>query len=154
MPESAPNIYSIGHGRHPFADFLELLKQHEIALVCDVRSVARSRWPQYNGRVLEELLRDEGIGYEHLPECGGKVVAPPAELARGVDRIMELASEMRIAIMCSESQPLTRHTTPRANCHRIGLLGPLLRARGAQLIHILPNGEAIEFDERVVPSIW
>jgi uncharacterized protein (DUF488 family) len=154
MPESAPIIYSIGHGRHPFAYFLELLKEHEIALVCDVRSAARSRWPQYNGRVLEELLRDEGIGYEHLPECGGKVIAPPAELARGIDRIMELASEMRIAVMCSESQPLTRHTTPRANCHRVGLLGPLLRARGAQLIHILPNGETTQFDERDVPSIW
>ena len=154
MPDSAPIIYSIGHGRHPFEYFLSLLKEHEIALVCDVRSVARSRWPQYNGRVLEELLREQGIGYEHLPECGGKVVAPPAELSRGIDRIMELAAEMRVAIMCSESQPLTNHVQPRAHCHRVGLLGPLLRARGAQLIHILPNGKVIEFDETIVPSIW
>jgi uncharacterized protein (DUF488 family) len=154
MPDSTLIIYSIGHGRHPFQYFLSLLKEHGIALVCDVRSLARSRWPQYNGRVLEELLRDEGIGYEHLPECGGKVVAPPAELGRGVDRIMELAAEMRIAIMCSESQPLTKHITPRANCHRVGLLGPLLRGRGAKLIHILPGGETIQFDEGTVPSIW
>ncbi len=83
-------VYTIGHGRHPFEDFVALLRQHEINLVCDVRSIARSRWPQYNGRVLEELLRDEGIGYEHLPECGGKVVAPTPELERGLDRIMEL----------------------------------------------------------------
>src|SRR5215210_2299946 len=102
MSSTQTVIYTIGHGRHGFAYFLELLKQHEIALVCDVRSIARSRWPQYNGRVLEELLREEGIGYEHLPECGGKVVAPTAELGRGLDRIMELASEMRVAIMCSE----------------------------------------------------
>ena len=154
MLHPAPTIYSIGHGRHPFEYFLSLLKDHEIALVCDVRSIARSRWPQYNGRVLEELLREQGVGYEHLPECGGKVVAPPADLQRGLDRIMELGAEMRIAIMCSESQPLTKHTSPRANCHRIGLLGPLLRARSAHLIHILPNGEAIQFDETVVPSIW
>ena len=154
MPDSAPAIYTIGHGRHPFEYFLSLLRQHEIALVCDVRSAARSRWPQYNGRVLEELLREQGIGYEHLPECGGKVIAPPAELARGIDRIMELAAEMRIAIMCSESQPLTNHTQPRANCHRVGLLCPLLRARGAELMHILPNGEVIQLDETVLPSIW
>ena len=32
------SIYSIGHGRHPFAYFLELLRQHEIEFVCDVRS--------------------------------------------------------------------------------------------------------------------
>ena len=147
-------IYSIGHGRHPFEYFLELLRLHRVQLVCDVRSIARSRWPQYNGRVLEELLRENGIGYEHLPECGGKVVVQPEDLARGLDRIMELAAEMRVAIMCSESQPLTNHTNPRANCHRVGLLSSPLRARGAQLKHILPNGEAVEFDESALPSIW
>jgi uncharacterized protein (DUF488 family) len=147
-------IYTIGHGRHPFNYFLELLRSHEIALVCDVRSVARSRWPQYNGRVLEELLRENGLGYEHLPECGGKVIAPPDELTRGIDRIIELASEMRIVLMCSESRPLTQHSIPRANCHRVGLLAPPLRARGAQLLHILPNGDAISIDESAVPSFW
>ncbi|MDT4897577.1 MAG: hypothetical protein QOH25_2654 [Acidobacteriota bacterium] len=154
MLDTAPTIYTIGHGRHPFEYFLELLNQQEIQLVCDVRSIARSRWPQYNGRVLEELLREQGIGYEHLPECGGKVVVPPEDLARGMERIMELAAEMRVAIMCSESQPLTNHVSPRANCHRVGLLSPPLRARGAQLKHILPNGEVVQFDESALPSIW
>ena len=147
-------IYTIGHGRHPFQYFLELLRQHEIQLVCDVRSIARSRWPQYNGRVLEELLRENGIGYEHLPECGGKVVASSEDLARGLERIMELAAEMRVAILCSESQPLTNHVQPRANCHRVGLLSVPLRARGAGIKHILPNGDAVEFDEAALPSIW
>ncbi len=151
---SSPTIYTIGHGRHPFDYFLKLLREHKIAFVCDVRSAARSRWPQYNGRVLEENLREAGIGYEHLPECGGKTVAPPDELARGLDRIIELASEMRVAIMCSESQPLTQHTEPRANCHRVGLLSIPLRERGAKLLHILPDGRAAEFDEAAIASIW
>jgi uncharacterized protein (DUF488 family) len=151
----APIIYTIGHGRHPFADFLSLLHEHRIALVCDVRSAARSRWPQYNGRVLESELREQGIGYEWLPECGGKIVAPPAELSRGLERIMELASEMRVALMCSESQPLTKHSPqPRANCHRVGLLSPPLKARGARLLHILPDGDLLELDESTLPSIW
>lgn len=149
-----PVVYTIGHGRHPFDYFLELLRRHEINLVCDVRSIARSRWPQYNGRVLEELLRDEGIGYEHLPECGGKVVAPTPDLERGLDRIIELASDTRVAIMCSESQPLTNHARPRANCHRVGLLSVPLRERGAIIKHIMPNGEVREFDEAALPSIW
>ncbi len=154
MTSPAPTIYTIGHGRHPFDYFLELLRQHEIAFVCDVRSAARSRWPQYNGRVLEENLRERGIGYEHLPECGGKVVAPRDELARGLDRIIELASELRVSIMCSESQPLTRHASPRANCHRVGLLSTPLRARGANILHILPDGGLLELDETELPSIW
>jgi uncharacterized protein (DUF488 family) len=147
-------IYTIGHGRHAFADFLELLRRYEIELVCDVRSAARSRWPQFNGRVLAESLKEHGIGYEWLPECGGKVVAPPEELARGLDRITELAADARLALMCSESQPLTKHTQPRANCHRVGLLAPPLRARGARLVHILPDGSTLELDESQLPSIW
>lgn len=154
MSSPTPVIHTIGHGRHAWADFLALLRQHEIELVCDVRSAARSRWPQFNGRVLEASLRAARIGYEWLPECGGKVIAPPAELARGLERIMELAAETRVALMCSESQPLTNHASPRANCHRVGLLAPPLRARGASIIHILPDGSTLETDEAALPSIW
>ena len=154
MPSTYTTIYTVGHGRHPFAYFLEVLREHEIAFVCDVRSIARSRWPQYNGRVLAELLSENGIGYEHLPECGGKVVAPTEELARGLDRIMELGAEVRVAIMCSESRPLTNHAQPRANCHRVGLLSTPLRARGARILHIMPDASIAEFDESVLPSIW
>ena len=58
----AARIYTIGHGRHAFNYFLELLRQYEIEFLCDVRSVARSRWPQFNGLVLRELLKENGIG--------------------------------------------------------------------------------------------
>jgi len=147
-------IYTIGHGRHAFAGFLALLKQHNIKFLVDVRSVARSRWPQFNRLVLAELLNENGIGYEHLPETGGKVKRKPEELAAGIERIMEIASELPTAIMCSESQPLTKHKTPRANCHRVGMLAPRLKALGARVIHILPNGETLEFDESTAPSLW
>lgn len=148
-------IHSIGHGRHAFADFLELLQTYKIELLCDVRSIARSRWPQFNGLVLTELLRDNGIGYEHLPETGGKTKPKPEDLARGVDRIVEIASEVNTVIMCSESKPLSPHKVPRANCHRVGMLAPMLRVKGVdRIIHILPNGQSIEFDESRVPSIW
>lgn len=148
-------IYTIGHGRHAFADFLKLLQKYEIEFLCDVRSVARSRWPQFNGLALAELLRENGIGYEHLPETGGKTRPKPEDLARGIDRIVEIASEVRTVIMCSESQPLSPHKVPRANCHRVGMLSPMLRAKGVErIIHILPNGESIEFDESAVRSIW
>ena len=148
-------IYTIGHGRHSFADFLNLLQKYEIEFLCDVRSVARSRWPQFNGLVLQANLADHGIGYEWLPETGGKFKPVPEDLDRGVARILEIAAEIKTAIMCSESSPLTKHKEPRANCHRVGMLAPLLKAQGAaRIIHILPNGESIEFDESAVASIW
>lgn len=156
MIKSESNIvYSIGHGRHGWQDFLALLRKYEIAFVCDVRSAARSRWVQFNGAVLAANLRENNIGYEWLPECGGKVVAKTEDLTRGVERILELSAEVRTAIMCSESYPLTKHKVPRANCHRVGLLAPLLKARGAsKIVHITPSGDAIEFDEAAVFSIW
>ncbi|HXG84392.1 MAG TPA: DUF488 domain-containing protein [Pyrinomonadaceae bacterium] len=148
-------VYTIGHGRHAWKDFLVLLQKYEIAFLCDVRSVARSRWVQFNGAVLQANLLDNRIGYEWLPECGGKTAPIPKDLAYGVGRILELSAEMKTAIMCSESQPLTKHKTPRANCHRVGLLSPILKAKGAtRIVHILPNGDSIEFDESAVESIW
>ena len=100
-------------------------------------------------------MREHGIGYEHLPETGGKTRPKPEDLSRGVDRIVEIASEVRTAIMCSESAPLSQHKQPRANCHRVGMLTPRLRAKGIErIVHILPNGESIEFDESTIPSIW
>ena len=148
-------IYTIGHGRHAWQDFLALLNQHEIKFLCDVRNFARSRWVQFNGAVLQANLRENGIGYEWLPECGGKLLAKTEDLERGIKRILELSAEVKTVMMCSESHLLTKHKTPRANCHRVGLLSPVLKAKGAaQIIHILPNGDAIGFDESSVPSIW
>ena len=148
-------LYSIGHGRHAWQDFLALLQKYEIAFLCDVRSAARSRWVQFNGAVLSANLRENGVGYEWLPETGGKFKPVPEDLNRGIERILEIASEVKTVIMCSESHPLTRHKSPRANCHRVGLLSPLLKSKGAsRIIHILPDGDAIEFDESTVASIW
>jgi uncharacterized protein (DUF488 family) len=105
--------------------------------------------------VLRELLNENGIGYEHLPETGGKTNPPPEDVARGIDRIIEIASEVPTAMMCSESAPLSKHKQPRANCHRVGMLAPMLRAKGVErIIHILPDGTSTEFDESTVPSIW
>ena len=155
MKSDSITVYSIGHGRHAWADFLALLQKYEIAFLCDVRSVARSRWVQFNGAVLAGNLLDNGIGYEWLPETGGKFKPVAEDLNRGVERILEIASEVKTAMMCSESHPLTTHKMPRANCHRVGMLAPMLRAKGAaRIVHILPNGDAIEFDESAVPSIW
>lgn len=152
---NSTTVYSIGHGRHPFDYFLELLKKYEIEFVCDVRAFARSRWPQFNGLVLQELLNENGIGYEHLPETGGKNKPKPEDLDWGINRIVEIASDLPTVMMCSESKPLSDHKIPRANCHRVGTLAPMLRAKGVgRIVHILPNGESIEFEESAVPSIW
>jgi uncharacterized protein (DUF488 family) len=154
MKADSITVFTIGHGKHDWQYFLALLRKHEIEFLCDVRSAARSRWVQFNGAVLAENLRVEGMGYEWLPETGGKKLAKTEDLERGIERILEIAAEVRTVIMCSESSPLTKHKIPRANCHRVGMLAPILKAKGARIVHILPDGDAIEFDEAGLFSIW
>ena len=75
------------------------------------------------GLVLAELLSENGIGYEHLPETGGRKMKPkPDELA--TRRRPDHRDRFRTStvIMCSESKPLSDHKVPRANCHRVGML--------------------------------
>ena len=99
MKSDLITVYTIGHGRHPWKDFLALLNKHEIKFLCDVRNFARSRWVQFKGAVLSENLRENGIGYEHLPECGGRLIAKPEDLAIGTaptqrgDLVMDLVVE-------------------------------------------------------------
>src|SRR5688500_12785842 len=56
----------------------------------------------------------------------------PAYLA-AIDDLVALAADRRIAIMCSEGDPL--------KCHREHLVGRTLRERGIEVRHILRRGE-------------
>jgi uncharacterized protein (DUF488 family) len=54
-------IYTIGHSKHPAERFIELLRQHDIGALADVRSTPFSRFnPQFNRERLAAALRDAG----------------------------------------------------------------------------------------------
>lgn len=138
-------VFTVGHSNHPLARFLELLRQHGIALVADVRSVPHSRrHPGFNRESLAASLDADGIGYEFLGrELGARVDDPLlcengrvsyAKLAGtglfrfGLDRLRELAASQRTAIMCAEKEPLDCHRTllvARALLGRQGKVPPL-----------------------------
>ena len=60
-------IFTIGHSNHSLERFLELLKQHRIEAVCDVRSSPYSRMnPQFNRENLKQSLREVNITYVFL----------------------------------------------------------------------------------------
>jgi uncharacterized protein (DUF488 family) len=50
----------------------------------------------------------------------------------GLERVIEGAEEYRIALMCSEKDPIT--------CHRMLLVGRALSRRGVDVQHILADG--------------
>ncbi len=67
-------VYTIGHSNHETEAFVELLRQHGIELLIDVRSSPYSRYvPQANRETLARALQAAGIAYGWLGDrLGGK----------------------------------------------------------------------------------
>jgi len=146
-------IFTIGHSTRSLEQFIDLLRAHGVTLVADVRTVPRSRHnPQFNRDTLPEALAAAGIGYRHVPGLGGLRRTSPdsantgwrnasfrgfadylqtAEFAAGLDELLGLAKQWRVAIMCAEAVPW--------RCHR-SLIADALFARGIPVEHILSAG--------------
>src|SRR5215216_673250 len=66
-------IWTIGHSTRTIDEFISLLKENEIKLLADVRTLPGSkRYPQFNKEVLAKSLSSHGVRYEYFPELGGR----------------------------------------------------------------------------------
>jgi len=129
-------IHSIGHSNHPLERFLALLGQHAIEALVDVRSVPYSKHaPQYRKRALQEAVAARGLTYLQLgQELGGTPRAAPPVFQAGLERLLSLAAQRRVVIMCAEEDP--------ARCHRSSLIAAALRERGAAVMHLRGDGRS------------
>jgi uncharacterized protein (DUF488 family) len=148
-------LFTIGHSTHPIERFLELLSEHRIAMLADIRSFPSSRkWTQFNQADLARSVAGAGIEYRWLKRLGGRRhgVRPdsphiswthPAfrsyadymdgeEFARGIQELSAIASEAATAIMCSEGLWW--------RCHR-RLVSDQMLTLGWNVMHILPTGK-------------
>lgn len=142
-------LYSIGHSNHEITAFVELLRQHGITAIGDVRSHPYSRYvPQYSREPLKTALVNGGIAYVFLgkelgarsnnPACyrQGKVqydlLAQEAFFAEGVKRVIQGMERYVIALMCAEKDPLY--------CHRALLVARKLFEVGVPVSHIHADG--------------
>ena len=142
-------VFTLGHSTHPVLRVIELLQQHGVTAVCDVRSQPYSRRnPQFNREAFGQTLSEVGIAYVFLgkelggrpedPACyvDGRVdyerVARTALFAEGMRRLAEEAGKHRVALVCAEKDP--------ADCHRALLVGREARERGWVVNHILADG--------------
>ncbi len=148
-------LLTIGHSNLSVEQFAHNLARSEVSSVFDVRSLPYSRYnPQYNKEALEDTLVARGFGYLFMgaqlgarpPEASlyanGKVVyarlAQTGRFQSALQAVRQAAASSRIALMCSEKDPLT--------CHRCILICRHLRARDLDICHILDDG-AIESHE-------
>ena len=152
-------IFTIGHSTRTLTEFVALLRQVDVTLLVDVRSIPRSRTtPQFNGDTLPDALAPDGIGYRHLPALGGRrhhrKGAPPslntywrvaafrnyADYAEtdgfraGLAGLHTIARNERCAIMCAEALWW--------RCHR-RIITDYLLAGGTRVEHIMGPREVI-----------
>ena len=144
-------IYTIGHSNHPIEKFIELLKQHNIEKIVEVRSNAKSSYlPHFNKSNLLYNLDKNGIQYldrgKYLggrPEDisvinkDGKILEDKVEdkiwYQDAIIELIKLSKHTRLALMCSEENPL--------NCHRGYVISHTLLKRGINIEHIRGSGE-------------
>lgn len=145
-----PRVYTIGHSSHQAEVFLNLLTQHAIQVLVDVRSQPSSRAvPHFNAPVLKKALAGTNVKYLYLGrELGGRPSDPEFyddtgrvlyfRLAdsplyqEGIRRLENGITKYRVAIMCSEENPV--------NCHRRLLIGRTLQSHGHLVAHIRGDG--------------
>ena len=65
-------FFTAGHSTHTIEVFVTLLRDLDVEVVANVRTVPRSRKnPQYNRDVLSRTLGAFELDYTHIPELGG-----------------------------------------------------------------------------------
>nr|MDO8079318.1 DUF488 domain-containing protein [Candidatus Freyarchaeota archaeon] len=156
------HLFTIGHSTRTFEEFCNLLKEHDIQVLVDVRSLPGSkRSPQFNRENLQKSLEEKGIKYVWLgEELGGyrkkglgeespnKAWSEESfrnyadhtltqEFERGIEKLLSLAEKQRAAYMCAEKFYW--------QCHR-RIISDYLTVKGHQITHIIDEGKDIEHE--------
>ena len=119
-------LFTIGHSSHTIEKFTYLLKRYGIEAIADVRSSPYSKYtPQFNKDVLENVLKNADIDYMFLGrELGARrseercyidgqakyeIITHLPVFQTGLERLLESIKTYRIALMCSEGDPIVCH---------------------------------------------
>ncbi|WP_258393118.1 DUF488 domain-containing protein [Nanobdella aerobiophila] len=151
MIDGLAEIYTLGHSNRNIKDFIGILKENNMNILVDVRSLPGSKkYPEYNKENLEKTLKDHGIEYIHIKELGGfrkpnknsknSFWINPSfrgfadymqsdEFKEGIKKLIDLAKNKRVAIMCSEWNPY--------RCHRRLISDYLSIIYDIRVIHII-----------------
>ncbi len=144
-------LFTIGHSNHSLNHFLELLLAYQVSAIVDVRSSPYSKYsPHFNKDLLESALRDADIDYVFLGrELGAQRsedgcyidgqakydrIAQLPTFRRGLEIVLQGVEHCRVALMCSESDPITCHRTILV-CRELKRICPDLK-----ITHILGDG--------------
>ncbi|MFD2909418.1 DUF488 family protein [Flavobacterium ardleyense] len=154
---SKHTIYTIGHSTHGIEEFIAMLKEFDIRILADIRSLPGSnKFPQFNQDCLKISLEEVGIQYLHLTNLGGRRKAKKdskntswnnvsfrgyadymetEEFENAVKNMEQIAEQQTLAYMCSEAVWW--------RCHR-SMVSDFLKAKGWNVLHIMGLGKIQE----------
>jgi len=141
-------VWTIGHSTRTLEHLFELLAEHRIQVLGDVRRFPASRRsPHFNRDALAAEVPQRALEYRHLEGLGGLrgdyfAYTRTAEFEAAVKDLLWTAVTKRTALMCAEA------TWQR--CHR-RFIADALVTRGVPVHHILAPGIVIEHVVRGVP---
>jgi uncharacterized protein (DUF488 family) len=162
-PPAERTVWTIGHSNHPLEVFLDLLGQHRIELLVDVRSSPYSgHVSHFNREAIGGPLEAREIRYLFLGNLlGGRAddgrfydqegfvrydrLADSPGFQQGIDQLLGQIETSRAALMCGEEDP--------AACHRRLLLGRVLAARGVCVMHIRGDGRS-QSEQEIAAEQW
>lgn len=127
-------LFSVGHSNGTVERLVALLRAHQIAVLCDVRSVPYSRYtPQFNREALAEVLPSFAITYHWFGDrLGGLQQTDRIAFHTGLDQLVGLGALAPTVFMCAEAD--------YHGCHRHRLITPALIECGVGVWHILGDG--------------
>jgi uncharacterized protein (DUF488 family) len=159
--EARPRLLTVGHGTLEAEELSALLVKAGVRRLVDVRTAPGSRRHPHFGRAqMSEWVPAAGIDYRWEPELGGwRKPAPDSpntalrhsgfrgyadhmatpRFAAALDRLLAEAAELgevATAAMCSE--------TLWWRCHRRLLADAAVLTRGAEVLHLGPDGRLAE----------
>jgi uncharacterized protein (DUF488 family) len=157
MSESRTEIWTIGHSTRSIEQFLSILTSFRIEVLIDIRTFPGSRrYPHFNKESLSTTLQQNGIEYVHMLALGGRRKPLPdsvnvswrhpsfrgyadhmqtPEFIDAINDVQRLASQKRVAYMCSEAMWW--------KCHR-SLVSDYLKVKGWNVQHIADVSKSSE----------
>ena len=150
-------LFTVGHSNLNIEDFISLLEKYKVNAIADVRSHPYSSYsPHFNRDLLKFELLKAKLKYVFL---GNELGARPKDLScyingkavyikiansnafkSGIERIFIGLDKYRIALMCSEKDPIS--------CHRTILICKYLRKLDVKINHII-DAKTIESQEKL-----
>jgi uncharacterized protein (DUF488 family) len=146
-------VFTIGHGRRPIEELLEVLRTAGVETLVDVRRFPGSRRnPQFNQASLAASLEGVGIEYRHALELGGRRSKEPGSERFPCIRVEAFRSyaarmgspEWQAAlaeVLAAPSPCVMCAETPWTKCHR-RFIAELLVARGHEIVHVIRPHES------------